>query len=223
VEVSQSMGRLVRQLPLLRRSSQSHLVRGTVAVALVILTAYWVWAWWTSPEHRIAQFIAAVQAHDSDRMLAMAAPEEVQRLGLTPEKLTQMLSDPGGALASGTIRDAALPPVYNGRSSAWVRAVAITVMQSNSNPAITPSGPEAGHPARSYVIAHHNGGSWRIALSNFIYQAFVARTGASARWPRYTGLCARNGVRPELYVPEDDRWELIPSASQPSVPQRLGQ
>src|SRR5438552_4331990 len=85
-----------------RRAQRSRRILGVAAAlgGLAILAMYLLHAWWASPEHRIAQFLAAGQRGDAAAMLSLAEPEEVHRLGLTPAKYAAMLADaarsPGG-------------------------------------------------------------------------------------------------------------------------------
>jgi hypothetical protein len=190
------------------RAQPSHRIPRVAAAlgGLVILAMYLFHAWWVSPEHRIVQFLAAGQRGDAAAMLSLAAPEEVQRLGLTPAKYAAMLADaaraPGG-IRLGDLKEWVPLGDAQHRYNRWGKT---SLYAANRAPLLD----SRGKSAELDVIAYNTDGGWKIGASEFLYLVLCRRQGDDQfRKERYAALCQRYGIPAELYWADKGEWESI--------------
>lgn len=160
---------------------------------------------WITAERRLDQFLLASQRGDLEGMLDLADPAEVSRLGLTPEKLGRLLEG-----AAGTREAVALvrprPEPLNSTQRRFNRWVNVEIAVRNGLP--LPEG-----RLRAIVQAYNTDAGWKIGISNFLYAVEVSRRGMDGRKPRFAALCRQHGVKPELFWPNDARWETLSSTA----------
>jgi|SRR5579862_8146568 len=161
---------------------------------------YFFWSWWVSPEHEIAQFQAAVNSGNTSEMLALASSDEVSHLGLTGQKLSQMIADT--AQSSGGIRlvNHYTEPM-NPKQLAWNRMVGFDITDQAGHLLARPD----GRVARVPVIAYNSPTGWHIGLSKFLTILIFARQGPG----HYFYTCQKDGVPPDLFEPADGTWHTI--------------
>ena len=195
-----------RSVPALIDRFSSRRVRTVLSasvVAILLIGAYWLHAWWVSPEHRLAQFVAALRTKDMDTMLSLAAPSEVQHLQLTPEKWRTMLAeavgDPGG-IVLGKEEGRAL----NDPQSGYNRVVIVELLDHNGKALLGAN----GMPAKPAIYAYNTDNGWKIDLSALLRSIIARRRWATGM--SYTQLCLRHDVVAEILDPTDETWHPGP-------------
>jgi hypothetical protein len=135
-------------------------------------------------------------------MLALADPEEVARLRLTPTRLRAMLQDAAG-VPGGLMLGPVIPEALNPMQSRYNRWASVEIRSSGGAPL-------AGRRLGATLQAYTTDRGWKIGISNFLYAVHTQRRGMEGRKARHAGLCLRHGVKPELFWPDDGSWEALP-------------
>jgi len=159
--------------------------------------------WWVSPERLLRRFVAAVQRRDAHAIMACVDPEELRRLGLTPEETLGLLDGATGSvgrLVVGDVRDEPL----NDYQSRFNRLATVALYDRAGRPL---SG-RGGMPARAAIWAYRTPRGWRVGLSEFVRLVVLARVYAGDR-VRYTTLCDRYGMPHEYFQPVSGEWEKV--------------
>jgi hypothetical protein len=174
--------------------------RGLLMIAAVLLL-WRAYAWWTSPEHRIHQFIGGVNGQRAGTLLALADPQEVERVQLTEAKLEGMLREvagtPGGIWV-GFVRWDEL----NEKQTPYNRWGEVQLQDGQGHPVTD----YRGRPATLMIEAYNTDAGWKIGLTNFLVGVVVARHGLKGMAVRYWTLCRRHQVAASVFNPTDGDW-----------------
>jgi hypothetical protein len=177
-----------------------------IGIGLVIALAatYHIWAWWVSPEHRVAQFLTALHRGDTSTMVALADAKEVTRLQLTPKTVEKLLSAAIGEARQVVAKDLRWEPLA-AHQRAYNRWASVVLYRNDGAPLVA----AGGSPLRVMVEAYNSDGTWKIGLSHFLYVTYVLRFGSGTHRQRYATLCHQHGVRAEVYRPDACEWVSV--------------
>lgn len=168
--------------------------------------ALWFRHWWLSPEHRMRQFVAAVNRGDFRSMIRLADDAEVSALGITPANLAAVLRDAGGQTAGVSlyIRESAdLPPLQ----ATVRRSLCVALATDRGAPVLD----TYGRPTVTWVMAYRARGRWHIGLSRFLVGVVTGQTrDRPLARSRIRTIWARHGIPLKVFMPEEARWRDIP-------------
>lgn len=176
-------------------------LRVAIAAGVGLLCAYRVGVWWVSPEHRIAQFIGAANRADYPAMLARADEPELQSEGMTPARLRDALTFATG-LGPGAWKLA--PGEYARIGPVQSRYNRVLVVRLADPRGAVLHGVD-GRDMTGTLVAYNTDRGWKIGLTRLLASLAAARHWQRTRTP-YRDLCARTGLRPRVFLPEDGRW-----------------
>lgn len=184
-------------------------MRGNARRLLVLAAVLLLWrtySWWISPEHRIEQFIGAVNSRGAGSLLRLADPAEIQRVHLTEAKLAGMLKDATGT--PGGVRVAFVGwEDLNEKQGVYDRWGEVQLQDEQGQPALD----YRGRPARLMVQAYNTDDGWKIGVTNFLIGVIAGRYGLKGMGIRYWTLCKQYQVAPEAFNPTNGEWfDLTP-------------
>lgn len=195
-----------------QRRNQKRVVRMRAATRVVIgcavgiiLFSYWIHGWWVSPEHRVAQFVAASTRLRYQDMLNLSDPPEIRRAQLSAERFRHLLIELVGRNTDVEF-DEPVAETLNARQARFNYMVSVSVRTADNRPLLDPD----GRPVRAYLHAYNTDRGWKIALTHFAFATFVASHPEGRNLSaRFATACRNAGVEPGFLEPTSGEWREV--------------
>jgi hypothetical protein len=172
-----------------------------LAGLLTAIVIFKLYVWGSSPERRIQQFAAYANKSNWAGMLSLANPEEIERLGLTPDEFGAILREAACEGATLRLTFVRWDPLTENQAR-YNRFGEFTLSCSDIRADL------GDNPRKVIIPAYTTDNGWKIGPSKFIYLLLWSRYRSNPRLlrHRYREILLRHNATPWIYQPENNTW-----------------